>query len=75
MGLVRRIVEMLLQAGISSRVGRNDGGAEHAPEARNDKGAWNDGGNTDKKGMGAAGRSFQNLPKSKNFSQNARKID
>ena len=24
MGLVRRIVEMLLQAGISSRVGRND---------------------------------------------------
>ena len=39
------------------------------------RGTWNDGGNTDKKGMGAAGRSFQNLLKSKNFSQNARKID
>ena len=67
MGLVRRIVGMLLQAGIPPRVGRNDG--------RRQEGAWNDGGNTGKKGMGAAGRSFQNLLKSKNFSQNARKID
>ena len=39
------------------------------------EGIRNDGGNAGKKGMGAAGRSSQNLLKSKNFSQNARKID